>query len=354
MALGTSGAGSEVTALAESLQAYVCAARQHKGSDIANIYEVTDNTTRDADCDRPLKRCLDELNDEWKYSCITTANQMFKDMKLNGYMFTRGSKIEDAVYSEFRKFKKDSGLSGEDKWNPADIWVVKKNFKVKTGFKGLNELNAFIYDCFKKKDLIGVSLKKVPKGKAHATIFNDGNPPNAKFKGVKIGKDIASSKDAYIEFSFDGKDGMIQLRNFSSRPVPSSWQGEIKGKSAAGGKIGGGILIEAALDSGVPKKDIMKPSDFKSKIENPSEDDIKQLAAMFKIVSGSPDSVDTIYKQASNQAAKDKTWWMSKYLSVAYCYAITKNKKGDAVAKWIYGYGSSATKNSSIFVKYSD
>ena len=54
---------------------------------------------------------------------------------------------------------------------------------------------------------------------------------------------MGDSKDIYLRYKSGGKEGEIQLRNFSSRPVTSSWQGEIKGKTAAGGKIGGGIVM---------------------------------------------------------------------------------------------------------------
>ena len=50
---------------------------------------------------------------------------------------------------------------------------------------------------------------------------------------------------------------------------------------------------------------------------------------------------------------EDKTWWMSKYLGVDYVYTILKEKKQNQVVKWLFEYGSSATKNSSIFIKYS-
>jgi hypothetical protein len=44
----SSGAGAEITALAESLQAYACAARQHYGKPLTNISEVTDKVVGDA------------------------------------------------------------------------------------------------------------------------------------------------------------------------------------------------------------------------------------------------------------------------------------------------------------------
>ena len=51
-----SGAGSEITALYESLQAYACAARQHKGKDLESIFELKSTNTRAADCDSAAAR----------------------------------------------------------------------------------------------------------------------------------------------------------------------------------------------------------------------------------------------------------------------------------------------------------
>ena len=350
-----SGAGSEITALAESLQAYACAARQAKGKPLASIYDLNQQNTKDAKCTKQLAQCLKGLDDTWKRSCIETANQIFKDFSIKNSTFHRGGDVEKIVYDEFRKFKKDSGLTGEDKWNPADIWIAKKGFKPKKDFKGLNELNKYIFDAFKKKDLIGVSLKKIgPKNHPHKTIYNDGSPPKAKFNKILITTDMTSSKDCYIEFSSDSGVGQIQLRNFSSRPEPSSWQGEIKGKSAAGGKIGGGLLIAGAISSGVPISQLMIPQQFRPYIDKPTPDILKKFATMFKFLSNSTSTVDKLMAEAAAYAKKDKTWWMSKYLGVHYAYTIVKSGKADAVTKFLYGYGSSSTKASSVFVKYSD
>ena len=53
---------------------------------------------------------------------------------------------------------------------------------------------------------------------------------------------MTDSKDIYIQYKSEGKDGEVQLRNFSSRPMPSSWQGEIKGEKASHGKISYGVF----------------------------------------------------------------------------------------------------------------
>jgi len=75
-----SGAGSEVTALAESLQAYACATRQHLGKDLMDVSQITDKTISDADCDRTLKQCMSGLDENWFRSVVLTANLISKEV----------------------------------------------------------------------------------------------------------------------------------------------------------------------------------------------------------------------------------------------------------------------------------
>lgn len=356
MAEGISGAGAEITALAESLQAYACATRQYLGKDLTDISQVTSKTIGDAECDRTLEKCMKNLDENWFNSVVKTANQIFVDVPEaktgNKFKFYRGGKFVDSIYNEWRRMKKDSGLSGDDKWNPADIWMAKKGFTLKTKWPTLREYNRYMYDEFARKNLIGISLKKLdPKGSAHSKIFNAGKPLTAEFTGIKLGLNMLDSKDIYIKFKSEGKDGEIQLRNFSSRPVPSSWQGEIKGKTAAGGKIGGGVIFEGAIDTGVNKTKLTLPN--QTPIDKPSEAQFKQFATMFKELSKSKESIPNLIIQAKAGQRKDKTWWMSKYIGIDLVYTMIKEKKMDPLCSYMFQYASSATKNSSIFIKYS-
>ena len=356
MAEGISGAGAEITALAESLQAYACATRQYLGKDLVDISQVTSKTIGDAECDRTLDKCMKTLDENWFTSVVKTANQIFVDVPEaktgNKYKFYRGGKFVDSIYNEWRRMKKDSGLTGDDKWNPADIWMVKKGFTLKTKWPTLREYNRYMYDEFARKNLIGISLKKLdPKGSAHSKIFNAGKPLTAEFTGIKLGPNMLDSKDIYIKFKSEGKDGEIQLRNFSSRPVPSSWQGEIKGKTAAGGKIGGGVIFEGAIDTGVNRAKLTLPN--QTPIDKPTEAQFKQFATMFKELSKSKESIPNLIIQAKAGHKKDKTWWMSKYIGIDLVYTMIKEKKMDPLCSYMFQYASSATKNSSIFIKYS-
>lgn len=353
MAAGISGAGAEITALAESLQAYACAARQQLGKELKSIDEVNPKTIGDADCDRTLKQCLDGLDETWKDSVIVTANQMFRDFRFGAHKFYRGGSVPAQVYKEFSKFKKEAGFSGDDKWNPADIWAIRTTHQVKKDFKSIIDLNEYIADAFKKEHLMGISLKKIGKGQtAHSKIYNVGNQVFAEFKAFKLGKDMTSSKDAYITFKSENGEGELQLRNFSSRPLPSSWQGELKGKFAAAGKIGGGPLIQAALRCGVPQTKMLIPNQVMQYVNNPKSY-VTKFCTMFKELSGTTESINSLEQIALAKAAQDKTWWMSKIISVAYCHAVKTAKKEKEVTNAVYAYASSASDLSSVFVKYS-
>ena len=351
-----SGAGAEVTALAESLQAYACATRQHLGKPLQDVSQITAKTIGDANCDRTLVQCMKGLDENWFRSVILTANLIFEEVPgaqgKKDFEFHRGGSLVDSIYNQWRKFKAGSGITGDDKWNPADIWMIKKGFKLETGHPTLTAYNLYIYNQFAMTKLIGISLKKIaPKDTPHSKIFNNGKPLVANFTGVKLGANMFDSKDIYIQYKAEGKDGEIQLRNFSSRPVPSSWQGEIKGKAAAGGKIGGGIIFEGAASVGVPKNKLTQPN--RTPIEKPTDPDFKKFATMFKELSNSKTSVADLMIEAKAGHRKDKTWWMSKYIGIDLVHTVIKEKKMDELCKFIYEYASSATKNSSIFIKYS-
>jgi hypothetical protein len=351
-----SGAGAELTALAECLQAYACATRQHLGKPLVDVSQITSQTISDAVCDRTLKRCIDGLDEQWFYTVIKTANAIFDTVPNakvgKNYVFHRGGKFVDSIYDEWRRHKKGSGITGDDKWNPADIWMVKKRYEHKTGFPTLQDYNLYMYNVFANVELIGISLKKLGKAdEAHSKIFNAGKPLTAKFTGIKLGQVMTDSKDIYIQYETEGKSGEVQLRNFSSRPVTSSWQGEIKGKAAAGGKIGGGVIFEGAEFVGVPRQQLIHPP--RTPIDKPKESDFKEFATAFKNLSGSKEKIESLIIQAKMGHRQDKTWWMSKYIGIMLVDRVLKAKKMDDLCAYIFQYASSATKNSCVFIKFS-
>ena len=358
---GTRG-GAAMTAAYESLQAYACAARKEKGSALEDINDVKNfQKSKLADCTNTLASTLKELDVSYHSSCIRTANQIFVDfpqLSKGRYKFYRGKGIvHDQIYAIFNRLKEGSGITNANKWNPADIWIISETLSFKTNFKSLDKFNEYLLELYNTRKAIGVSLKKLDKkGGAHGTPFNTGQNLGAKFKNFKAGDSIVSSKDVYIEFDAEGKSGAVQLRIFSSRPEAGSWQGEIGGKTAAGGKIGGGNMIAAAKAAGVLNTESMKPQMFASKVNNISDSIINDFIKLWKEVKGirsmSKKDADALKELVKKTAKADKTWFLSKYISLNYCAKIQASGLLNEVTNWIYRYGSSAVENSSAFIKY--
>lgn len=127
--------------------------------------------------------------------------------------------FSDAKFTEFNrdygfmgfisKLLKDKfGISKKDSWNPADIWCIKNENKVMSdiqkiisegGLKSLGELGAYLRTLFKKRIVVGISLKKISGKQAHYEEVNidDMNFPDLKDHCF----DISEMK---IDFSLKG------------------------------------------------------------------------------------------------------------------------------------------------------
>jgi hypothetical protein len=118
----------------------------------------------------------------------------------SGYTFERQKQTDRT-----QKIYKHAGeLTGKlpDNWNPADIWIIKKNLKIDTILKSrnANELNESIAREFKKKNIIPVSLKHIDKNSIGVIKVMD--PSNL------------NSKNTEYDFRYDHTDLSESLNNF--------------------------------------------------------------------------------------------------------------------------------------------
>ena len=211
---------------------------------------------------------------EWMDTFIATANKI----KINATNFTkrpvyfhRGSPFMDSIYARKKKCEKhnkDLIKSGtppselkesiasfsDDKWNPGDIWMSTINpnagpyqpfsWQPPVVSEDMQQhvcdwpsLQTAVYQSAMSGETLGISLKKSGKD-ASFRAFNSKDPEARKdkitYSGYRFGSgDFFNSADMYIEFN----NGSMQYRATAST---SSWQGEIKGTKASGGKCGGG------------------------------------------------------------------------------------------------------------------
>jgi hypothetical protein len=368
---GGSGAGAEITALGECFQAYACAARQKKGRALETAeeaIELLDTLTINqfTDCDRTLEQCVKGLDPDWLNSGVVIANKLNGKLGSGKYKFLRGGSIIESIEKTYNTLKKEAGVTlNINKWNPSDIWAMKLNFRPDFGHETLDQYNKYLLTEFNNKNLIGVSLKKLASGATTCKeeLFNGGIPrPEAKFVSYSIagkrgndawskiykGKPGTASKDAYLTYTVGGKKTEMQIRTFTNGM--SGWQGEIKGATAAGGKIGGGNLQEALTLAGIPSSKFIDQTTFKSKSKINNAVTVKQFTEMYNKLSKDKVTVDEMTMFLGDY---NDNWLYSKYLTMQFIYVMITARKEDKVMAMLDSIASSSTPKSSVFLKYS-
>jgi hypothetical protein len=272
---GGSGGGSSGTTVAESLQCYYVAMLYNSKLKKLTLENTSVNSKgksslydyeKYCDTDASLKECLQ--SDGWgPEPYIKIANALYNSeagKKFHGkkVYVHRGSKFMAAVYAKKKRclnhdkrMAKENGIEpvapasfSNDKWNPGDIWMTTQTdtipfpHNLNEGFLGSHtcdwgELKDIVRESADMGITLGISLKKVSSNASVKEYNTEKRSQNKKllWKGFTFGGkgDFFSSADMYVYMNSD----KVQFR---STQTTTSWQGEIKGGQASGGKIGGG------------------------------------------------------------------------------------------------------------------
>jgi len=366
--MAQSGAGAEITRIAESAQCVFAANRFY-----ILKKDLKPENIKESDLKRALRHCdvddknvirniFNKLDHKWITSLCITANVMFKLAKVGKtYKFHRGSKWVDRFEKKYKDWNNESDkyFSNINKYTPADIWMITPEFE-KYDFSDISNFgaaNKFLYEKFEAKQVIGVSLKKTSVGKTE--VFNKPGAKRFQFKltGTRLRRgNFFDSKDVYLEYD----KGLIQFRSFSSRP--QGWQGEVKGKEAVAGKVSQGPLNEIIFRT-LPNKnpDVVGISDssvIAAEIGNPknlSESFINDFYKVYKLLDTSPMSKA---EMATELRKKEATWIYSKYLGMEMLSLfedttlLTAQQRNKLLSEIVL-YAMSASPMSAPFIKIS-
>ena len=302
---------------------------------------------------------------EWMDTFISTANKI----KINATNFTkrpvyfhRGSPFMDSIYARKKKCEKHNkdliksgtppselkeSLSGfsDDKWNPGDIWMstINPNVMPYQPFSwqppvvsedmqqhvcDWPSLQTAVYQSAMSGETLGISLKKSGKD-ASFRAFNSKDPEAKKdkirYSGYRFGSgDFFNSADMYIEFN----NGSMQYRATAST---SSWQGEIKGTKASGGKCGGGptnYYCELYFDRSIDSDSKLASGTWREKKGKISVADKEKMYELYKKYNENQ-KVDK--KKISPTVSIAKTLKNNPYDSLSDNFIMTENKN-----KFIY------------------
>lgn len=338
-----SGGGDSQTKLQESAQALVNALAQQQGS--VSETDLTSQKLKGALSGVEVNVSFDEIMEfisnakpKWIITLVNTAN-LLVDYLGGGLQYHRGSSFVNSIYNAWNVARKkaDLGQIKDDKWNPADIWAVSPKAESIEFKTDLNELNDQLTQLFYDKALVGISLKQQADPTPKLSI------PVNDIKTVETLKDVKvspNSKDAYLITS-EGKE--IQLRTFSTNGT--SFQGEIKGKAANHGKIGGGVMKAFLKRQSIPTP---SSNEIRTKAKTLPDDfvnDFINLAEKYGKFNITPEELKS----------KDFDWIVSKYEALSIVKGLVdapQNETKVAISN-IVNYARSTSAISSIYLKIS-
>ena len=405
---GGSGGGAKATAIQEVAQCVYGSIRYKRGRHLECHPEKPEECINLPEIEEALKNVnfgndkitaedIDGMTAEWKNTLILGANRIQKEIGGSNWKWLRGGGLDaksGAIAEAYKRVKKastskDNVPPNEDKWNPADIWMVQDgmedDLKKLLDIEGtIDCLNNFLDLAFSKervntksekvvpnRSLIGISLKKLGEV-ANWKIMNEPDVPyikraeNIVFNKVATLNELTSfsGMDVYLCYG-TGRFKSFQARNFGGTNS-GQWQLELKGQFAAQGKIKGEVMrkLMEKVDASNPFKSL-PPEEVPfndCKITSSKIDDVVDdlYILMAKYVKGgkgfSKLKKDQDDMKASIKDTKDASWRFSKLNGLNFLNWLDSlpNGQADRAMKEMFLYASSQTNKSSVHYKLSE
>lgn len=149
-------------------------------------------------------------------SAVKQSTELKKYIKggKRGYTYERQNQnLTKKLYDNARKLSKKAN----DNWNPADVWMIKKNYDMSHLYKTDNimELNETILLAIKEQDIIPISLKQVTASTAKLSLVDPANMINKKIDLDFSLKSIALS-ETFNNFILETKSGFAIRGGFKA------------------------------------------------------------------------------------------------------------------------------------------
>ncbi len=337
---GGQGAGTQNTTLQESSQCVFNSMLRSLEKTYLDVEDITEynisSSYQYCDTTTSWEDIYEFSQDKvWQQSFLTSSNLLSEYLEEMNYENHRDSLFVDSIYNSYR----ENGNFQSDKWNPADIWLVKESVLDTRFSSSLNELNQQIENMFDKKELIGVSLKKVGK---EAKVELKNKPKESKKKYEYLGyKSTSKSKDISLLYN----EGKICFRTFN---YATNWAGEILGKTANHGKIGFGPINKILRKYNIGLKTTKEIKQYWEEYEHLAMNDLRVLF-ITKVKILPKENFDIFIQE------KNIDWRVSKLLGLLLLERIETQSKEiqNKIITEIINYASSELDESSVFLKIS-
>ena len=206
----------------------------------------------------------------------------------------------------------------------------------------IDEINSLLLAKYQEGEIIGVSLKKAGK-QASLKVFNSPESPKTtyEFKGIDPRPNAAK---AFVLFD----DASMEFRTFGGL---GSFQGEILGKKAAGGKVGYTIIKKALQDNGINPPE---PKEIKNQVIDNDPKFKENFQKLWNSTPGlNPGDFETQFNNPDKTENQNLVYRVSKYLALFVVNAINNSDDPSEIVTDIINYASSSTDKSAIFIKAS-
>lgn len=341
-----SGGGSKNTRVQESAMAVVCAIAW-KNKKAISASDLNDENISEAlnrcDVDATREEITEFLNSEksWTHTFTSSANLLLSSFYNPNFIFHRGSQFEKNIYNAFKIAKKEAELTmHNDKWNPADIWLVDSSLGDYEFPTNLTKLNGILVELFSSKKIIGVSLKKATKNPSIKVIgLSESDYKGHTYEGYDMRKTNNNLKVLY-----DG--GSVTFRNFR---FATNYAGEIDGKTAQHGKLGLGPINDNLKLNNLTL--LPNSKDIAEKFNTGDEELVKNFKELFLKYVDKAEEKD--FEEI--MSTKDLNYKSSKYLSLELLDIFENAEKSlqNELISDMIRYASSMSKVSSVHVKVS-
>lgn len=327
-----SGGGAENTDITECLQCIYSSEIQSgvKPEDV----DFKALKSKDFEIDTQLSKIEETLDDSWIESSVLIAQKMKSNMK-GSFTFHKGSPLVKDIEGRFKELNRtEKAFSNINKWSPADIWVVKKGFNPNFAqFETLGEFNNYFKEMYDSQNIMGISLKKA----SGSVTVVENNISGFIRRPVTFGdyvlytRDFFNSKDMYFQMKGAGN---IQLRTFGN----FQFQGEIKGKSAAAGKIGGGIIL-AILEKVTGISNKLAARKVKQLATKPTPQFLQEFYELYLSLEKGKKIEQEEFNKLLDKEKPDFLY--SKYWAMFVVASMINSRKANEVTDAIAGYASS-------------
>jgi len=183
---------AEFTAMQERATAFVLQ-RAFKDN---KSFEKVEDIIKDATTKKGLEEIFRSGNKQIFKFDLPVQTKTPEDTWLNTFFLQQKKLLKEFSGADFTVFNRDGGFMGfisdlikdkfgisrKDSWDPADIWLIKKvnvfrerikkELEGPSGTQTIKELNAIMRGMFKKREVVGISLKKISGKQAQYEEIN--------------------------------------------------------------------------------------------------------------------------------------------------------------------------------------